>query len=98
MSRFVSDDGAALLAAVDYDIAALCVGERLYGAENSAAFVCTVTGVYINVQRAKAKWTVVSRRVAEREHLLAAIFTNKTVIVFSKSFSFHKTSFSNAEF
>ena len=87
--RAVADGRAAFVAAVNYDISALCVGERLNGAQDTAAVVGSVTRIYINVQRAKTKGAVVSRGVSEREHLLAAILADKALVVFLKSrFSF----------
>ncbi len=92
VSRLVSYGSTAPLTAVNYDITALCIGECLHGAENTATFVLSVARVYINVKRAKAKRAVVSRRVAEGQDLFAAVFAYKAAIVFRKSFSFHKTS------
>ena len=60
VSRFVSYNGSALLAAVNDYITALRVGECLHGAENAAAGICAVSRVYINVERAKAERTMIS--------------------------------------
>ena len=87
--RAVADGSAAFVAAVNYDISALCVGERLNGAQDTAAVVGSVTGIYINVQGAKTKGAVISRGVSEREHLLAAILADKALVVFLKSLFFH---------
>ena len=87
--RAVANGSTAFVAAVNYDISALCVGERLNGAQNTAAVVGSVTGIYINVQGAKTKGAVVSRGVSEREHLLAAILADKALVVFLKSLFFH---------
>jgi len=86
---FVADCRAATLAFMDYYISALGVGLGFYRTENSAAFVCSVAGVYIDVERAKAEGAVVARGVAEWQNLLAAIFADKAVIVFCKAFRFH---------
>jgi len=46
---FVADDSAASVAFMDYYIAALCVGLGFYRAEDTAALVRSVAGVYIDV-------------------------------------------------
>ena len=60
VSGFVAHGFSAPFAAVNDYITALGVGLRLYGAQNSAALVCSVTRIYVNVQRAKAEWAVVA--------------------------------------
>ena len=87
--RLVSYRLAAFFAAVDDNIAALGVGKRSYRAKYSAATVLSVTGVYINVERAKAEGAMIARGVAERKHLSSAILAGEAVIVFCESFSFH---------
>lgn len=87
--RLVAYNGSAPLTPVRYDISALWVGLRPYGAQNAAAGVCPVTGVYINVQGAKAEGTVVSGGVTKRKDLLATALTYKAVIIFGKSFRLH---------
>ena len=85
----VSADLSAFLAAVyDYK-SVLCVGLGAYGAHQSAALVCSVAWVYINVERAKAKGTVVSRAASHRKNLAAAVGAHEGIIVFRKSFLFH---------
>ena len=58
--RLVAYGSTAPFAAVNDYITALGVGLRLYGAQNSAALVCPVSRIYVNVQRAKAEWAVVA--------------------------------------
>ena len=60
VSRLVANGGAATLTAVKNDISALGIGHRTCRTEYSAAGICTVAGVYINVERAKAERTVIS--------------------------------------
>ena len=60
LSSTVSYNSAAPLAPVYDDKAAARVGQRLYGAKYSAAGVCAISRIYINVQRAQAEGTVVS--------------------------------------
>ena len=50
----------APLAFMDNDITALCVGFCFYRAQDSAAVILSVTGIYINVERAKTKWAVIT--------------------------------------
>ena len=52
VSRLVAYGCAATLTAVKNDISALGIGHRACRTEYSAAGVCTVAGVYINVERA----------------------------------------------
>ena len=47
---FVAGDASAPVAFVDYDISLFRVGKGLDRAENTAAVVCSVAGVDINVQ------------------------------------------------
>ena len=84
---------AALFTAVNYYITAFGVGKRSYRAQNSAARICSVPGVYINVKRREAKRAVISRGISERKNLATAAFAYKSVIVFGKSFVFHGTTF-----
>ena len=95
--RLVAHDLAALVAAEDYNITALRIGQGAYGAQYSSALVCSVTGIYIHVQGAKAEWAMIARGVAEGQDLLAAIFAYKAGVVFCKSLVFHSL-FSYAEF
>ena len=85
--RLVSYNCAAPVTAVNYDIAALGVGLCLNRAEYSAAGVCSVAGIYVNVQRTEAEWAMITRGVSERKHLLVAVFTYKAGIVLGKSLS-----------
>ena len=82
MCRLVSDDSRALIALMDNDVALLCIGGGAYRTKYSAAFVRSVSGIHVNVQRAEAKRAMVSRRISEREHLFTAILANKSIIVF----------------
>ena len=80
--RLVSDDGSALLALMDNDVTPLWVGLRFDRAKYAAAWVGSVAGVYINMQRAQAKGAMIARGVAEGKNLTAAALTCKAVIVF----------------
>jgi len=89
MSGAVSYHAPTLIASVDDDISALGIRLGAYGAKYSAAGVCPVAGVYVNVQRAKAEWAVITRRIAERKHLAATGGADKALVVFSESLFFH---------
>ena len=86
---FVAYRLSAFIATVDYNKALFGVGKSLNGSKNALTFIGSVTGIYINVKRAKAEWTVISRGVAKRLNLSAAILTNKARIVLFKSLVFH---------
>ena len=60
VSRLVSNYLSAFLTFMDNDVSALCVGLCLDRAENTAAVVLSVAGIYVNVQRAEAKRAVIS--------------------------------------
>ena len=80
---------AAFCAFVDYNEAFFCVWLSSYRLKLSAAFVCSVARVYVNVQGPQTKRAMVSRRVSERVYLFSAMNANKGIIVFGKSFLFH---------
>ena len=82
VSRLVSYNGAALFALVENYKAALRVGLCSAGAKYSSAFVSSVPGVYINVERAEAEWAMITRGVSEGEHLFFTVGADKSVIVF----------------
>ena len=50
MCGFVPYRSAASVTSVDDYVAALGVGERLHGAQNAAAGIRSVTGVYVHVE------------------------------------------------
>ena len=79
---FIADGCAASIASVNDDVSLFGVGLCPYRAEYSAAIVCPVTRIYINVKRAKAKRTVIARGIAKGHDLFAAIFAYKAGIVF----------------
>lgn len=87
--RLVSYYGTASVAFVYDDIPLLRVRLCLDRTENSAATVCSVAGVYIHVQGAQAKRTVVARGISEGENLMAAVLAYEAVVVFCESFIFH---------
>ena len=95
MGGFVSYGLAAFFASVYDNVPAPRVGLGADRHEKSAAWIGSVAGVDIHVQRMKTKWAVVSRGVAERQNLTPAVCTDKSVVVFCKSFAFHSLLSSN---
>ena len=87
--RFIARNLTATVAAMHENIAALGIGDGADGAENTATGVLSISGVNINVERAKAEGAMIARGVAERKHLSSAILAGEAVIVFCESFSFH---------
>ena len=60
MGGLVSHGGAAFVASVDDNVAALGIRLCLYGAQDSAAIIGSVSGIDINVERAEAKRAMIS--------------------------------------
>ena len=60
VSRLVSYRFTAFVTSVNYYVASLGVGKRPYRAKNSAAVVCSVAGIDIDVKRAEAEWAMIS--------------------------------------
>lgn len=90
--RSVSLYLAASCATVDYHISALGVkldADRLH---RCAALVCSVAGIYVNVQGPEAKRTMVARGIAERLHFAPAMSAGKAAVIFTKTLFFHLTS------
>ena len=94
MRRLVSYYCSASVTSVNDYVALLGIGLGLDRTEDSATVVGPVSGVDINVQGAKAEGTVISRRISERQYLLAAVLAYKSAVVFCKSFVFHIGPFS----
>jgi hypothetical protein len=88
-SRLVAHRSAAFVTAVDDDKALFGIGQSLYGTKDTVAIVGSVAGIYINVERAEAEGTVISRGVTKGKHLSATVLTDKACIVFLKSLVFH---------
>ena len=82
MSGFVSVNFTATRAFMDNDKSLFGVGQGLNRAQDTAAIVCSVTGIYVNVKRPKAKGAVVARRVFEWTDLRPAMYADESVVVF----------------
>ena len=89
----VANGLTAFFTAVNDDKSLFGVGQSLYGTKNSLTGVRSVAGIYINVKRAEAEGTVISRCVAEGLNLSATVLTNKACIVLFKSLVFHNTTY-----
>ncbi len=88
MSRTAAADSAAFFTFMDNYKTSPCVGFNAYGAHGAAALVCPVAGIDVNVKRPQAFWTMVAGCVAKRFHFKAAVLTDKSFVVFAKSFFF----------
>ena len=89
MGGFITDYFSATVASVDDDIALFGVGLGADGTENSAAGVRSVAGVDVNVERAETEGAMVSRGVAERQNLAAAVFADEALVQLFEAFIFH---------
>ena len=89
MRRAVTRDRAAFLTFMYDNISFLRIHFCGYRLHYAAAFVRSVSRIYVNVERAEAERAVISRRVAEGKHLFTAIFADKTAVVFRKPFALH---------
>ena len=81
MRRLVSVNFVALCASVQDNVSLFGVCHDLDGLHGRAAFASAVAGIYVNVERPKTERAVIARGVTEREHLLATVRTNKSVVV-----------------
>lgn len=80
---------SALCTFIHYDIPFFRVGHGGYRLHRAAALVRPIARIYVNVNRPKTKGTVVARAFAERLYLPAAVQTDKSAVIFRKSFYFH---------
>ena len=81
---------AAFRAFMNDDVALFGVGlggDRLH---KPLTLACAVAGVYIEMLRPQAKRTVISRGIAERLNLFAAVLADEGVVIFGKKLCFHK--------
>ena len=85
VSRFVPPQCPAFRTAMGEDITPLGVGLGLDGLHRPAAVALAVAGIHVQMQRPQAEGTMVAGAVAERRHLLAAMLTDKSAVVFGKS-------------
>ena len=86
--RAATVDLTALFTAVGDDKALLGIGLALYGLEPTLTLAGTVAGVYIEVERPKAKGAMIARGVAEGLDLPTAMGADKAVVIFFEAF-FH---------
>ena len=86
--RAVALDLTALGAFVDDNVALFGIGLHANRLHKAAAFVCPVAGIYVNVQGAQAKWTVVAGGISEALDLFFAAGADKSAVVFCESLDF----------
>ena len=89
MGGAVTVDLSTGLALVKDDVSFFGVGFHANGLHLSAARVCPVTWIDVNVQGPKAEGAVIARGVPQRFDLFATVLTDKAVVVFGKSFLLH---------
>ena len=82
--RAVSFYRAAFFAFVNDDISLFRVGFHPYRAHDTAAWISSVSRVYIDMERAEASRAMIARTVAERLNLKPAVFADERVVVFCK--------------
>ena len=89
MSRAVTAYCTALFAFMHDYISLFRIDLGCYGLHNTAAPVCSIAGINVNVKRVQTVRTMVSRRVSERLDIEPAVLTDKSAIIFCKNFLFH---------
>ena len=77
VGSLVSNYRAASVASVDDHVSLFRIGLGSDRAENTAAIVCSVAGIYINVKGTKAERAMISRGIAKRQNLFAAGFADE---------------------
>ena len=80
---------AAFGATVNDHVPLFGVGLYAHGLHLTAALVCAVARIDINVQRPQTKRAMVARGVAQRLDRLSAMRANESVVVFCKPFLLH---------
>ena len=80
--RLISVNFVALCASVQNNVSLFGVGNYLDWLHGCAALAGAVAGVYVNVERPKTERAVIARGVSKWKHLLAAMCTDKSVVVF----------------
>lgn len=79
--RLVSAQCTAAGAAMRYDIALFRVRLGKHRFKRCAAFGRAITRIFVNMERPEAVWAMISRGVAERRDLSAAMLTDKSAVV-----------------
>ena len=85
----VAVDFSAFGALVQNHVTLFGIGFYSDGLHLPAAGVGTVSRIDVHVERPEAEGAMVAGGIAQRKHLLAAMGTNKSVVVFGKAFLFH---------
>ena len=92
LAAWIGGSVEGFLALMNDDIAFFGIGFYLDRAQNTAARIRTVSGIDIHVQGAKATRTVIAGAVTQRLDGKPTVFADEGVVVFCKSFLFHKCS------
>lgn len=79
--RLVSAQCTAAGAAMRYDIALFRVRLGKHRFKRCAALGRAITRIFVNMERPEAVWAMISRGVAERRDLSAAMLTDKSAVV-----------------
>lgn len=87
--RLVADCCSALFTAVHYHVPLLGVGEHLHRSKKPETVVCSVPGVYVDMDGAEASRAVVAGRDSKRLYLVSTTSANKSAVIFLKTFFFH---------
>ena len=88
--RFVSLERTAFAAFVSDDEALFGVWFCGYGIHDAFAVGCAVTGIDIEMQGAETYGAMVTRGIFQRRHFMSAVFADERIVVFCKSFGFHR--------
>ena len=72
-----------------YDIALFRVRLGKHRFKRCAALGRAITRIFVNMERPEAVWAMISRGVAERRDLSAAMLTDKSAVVLWKSLCLH---------
>ena len=75
------------------NISLLGVGKGRDGNHKPQAGVCSVSGINIDVNGAKAERAVIARGFNKGQNFALAVLADKSAVVFRKSFGFHKSPF-----
>lgn len=87
--RLVARYRAAFAALMRDDVSPFRVGLGEDRIHYPAAGVLPVSGIYIDVETAKALGTVIAGGITERKHLEPAIKAGKTAVIFCEDLFFH---------
>jgi hypothetical protein len=88
--RFVSLECTAFAAFVGDDESLFGVWFCGYGIHDAFAVGCTVAGIDVEMQGAETDGAVVAGGIFQRRYFMSAVFADEGIVVFGKSFGFHR--------